>query len=153
MQQAGFSNDQNANYVTTCIFRQEKRDSEGKMNVIKINGHILDAALLVDDPEVKKTYTDASGRRRHLRSFSQPGRLKSYLRRHPEGLIIAGAGNLFFLEPVPVSASMIRFDETGSADILIREGAEQIEKQLAAMEAIQAAAAEEFGITRKSSSS
>ena len=68
-------------------------------------------------------------------------------------MIIAGAGNLFFLEPVPVSASMIRFDETGSADILIREGAEQIEKQLAAMEAIQAAAAEEFGITRKSSSS
>lgn len=120
---------------------------------IKINGHVLDAALLIDDPDVRKTYTDASGRRRHVRSFSQPGRLRSYLRRHPEGIIIAGAGNFFFLEPVPVSAAMMRFDETGSADILIREGAEKIERQLMAMEAIRAAAADEIGITRKSSSS
>ena len=115
------------------------------MKCIKINGHILDAALLIDDPDVRKTYADASGRRRQVRSFSQPGWLRSYLRRHPEGIIIAGAGNLFFLEPVPVSDAMISFDETGSADILIREGAEQIEKQLAAMEAIRAAAADELG--------
>ena len=70
-----------------------------------------------------------------------------------EGIIIAGVGNFFFLEPVPVSAAMIRFDESGSADIRIKEGAEQIEKQLAAMEAIRAAAADELGITREGSSS
>ena len=108
---------------------------------IKINGHVLDAALLIDDPDVKKTYTDASGQRRHVRSFSEPGRLRSYLRRHSEGIIIAGAGTFFFLEPVAVSAAMIRFDDSGSADIIIKEGSEQIEKQLAAMEAIRAAAA------------
>ena len=96
---------------------------KGIKNGIKINGQVLDAALLIDDPHVKKTYTDASGQRRHVRSFSKPASLKAYVRRHPEGIIVAGAGNLFFLEPVPVSAAMIRFDETGSADIRIRRNA------------------------------
>ena len=40
---------------------------------------------------------------------------------------------------------MVRFDESGNADILINEGAERIEKQLAAMEAIRAAVADELG--------
>lgn len=122
---------------------------KGTKNGIKINGQVLDAALLIDDPHVKKTYTDASGQRRHVRSFSKPASLKAYVRRHPEGIIVAGAGNLFFLEPVPVSAAMIRFDETGSADIRIKEGAERIEKQLAVMEAIRTAASDELGITRE----
>ena len=119
------------------------------MKTIKINGHYLGGALLVDDPDIKRTYTDASGQPRHVRCFTQPAGLKAYVRRHPEGIIVAGAGNLFFLEPVPVSAAMIRFDETGSADIRIKEGAERIEKQLAVMEAIRTAALDELGITRE----
>ena len=43
---------------------------------------------------------------------------------------------------MPVSAASIRFDEEGGADILVTEDSEKIEKQLAAMEAIRAAAAE-----------
>ena len=113
---------------------------------IKINGHVLEGALMVDDPDVRKTYMDASGQLRHIRTFSQPGRLKSYLKKHPEGIILAGVGTFFFLEPVPVSSAMIRFDEAGSADIVVRERAEEIEKQLAAMETIQAAASEAVGI-------
>lgn len=109
---------------------------------IRINGHRLDGPLLIDDPDVKRVFTDALGQLRQVRSFSQPDRLKSYVRRHPEGMILAGAGNIFFLEPVPVSSAMIRFDESGNADILIREEAESIEKQLTAMEEIQAAALE-----------
>ena len=115
------------------------------MEGIKINGHALEASLLIEDPDVKQAFTDASGQLRHVRSFTQPGRLKSYLRRHHEGLILAGVGNIFFLEPVPVSSAMVRVDESGNADILINEGAERIEKQLAAMEAIRAAAADELG--------
>ena len=103
-----------------------------KMKNIRINGHILDGPLLVDDPDVKKTFMDASGQLRHVRSFSQAGRLKSYVRSHPEGIILAGVGTFFFLEPIPVSAAMIRFDEAGNADILIRGEAESIEKQLEA---------------------
>ena len=114
------------------------------MKNIRINGHILNGALLVDDPDVKQAFVDASGRPRHVRSFTQPDRLKAYLRRHPEGLILAGVGTFFFLEPVAVSSAMIRFGEDGSADILVREGAESIEKQLKAMEAISAAAAEAY---------
>lgn len=116
-----------------------------KMKVIKINGHVLEGALLVDDPDVKRAFTDASGQLRHVRSFSQPGKLKSYLHRHPEGIIIAGTGAFFFLEPVPVSCAMISFDEEGSADIKVRENAESIEKQLSAMAAIRAAAEAEHG--------
>ena len=118
------------------------------MKDIRINGHILDGSLLIDDPDVKKTFTDASGQIRHVRSFSQPGKLKSYVRRHPEGIIIAGAGAVFFLEPVPVSSAMIRFDETGSADIQVRDNGENIEKQLTAMEAIRAAAEDAAGRTQ-----
>ena len=118
-----------------------------KMKDIKINGYSLDGALLVDDPEVKKTIVDASGHNRSVRSFSQPGRLKSYIRRHPEGIIIAGVGNFFFLEPVLVSSAMIRFDETGSADIQVKDGAEMIQRQLAAMDAIHAAASKAVGMT------
>ena len=113
-----------------------------KMKEIRINGHVLDGALLVDDPGVKRTFTDASGQPRHVRSFSQPGRLRSYLRKHPEGLILAGAGAVFFLEPVAVSAAMIRFDEDGSTDIMVRDEAESLEKQLSAIEAMRAAAVE-----------
>lgn len=118
------------------------------MKDIRINGHILDGSLLIDDPDVKKTFTDASGQFRHVRSFSQPGKLKSYVRRHPEGIILAGVGAVFFLEPVPVSSAMIRFDETGSADIQVRDNGENIEKQLTAMEAIRAAAEDAAGRTQ-----
>ena len=117
------------------------------MKDIRINGHILDGSLLIDDPDVKKTFTDASGQLRHVRSFSQPGKLKSYVRRHPEGIILAGVGAVFFLEPVPVSSAMIRFDETGGADIQVRDNGENIEKQLTAMEAIRAAAEDTAGRT------
>jgi hypothetical protein len=110
------------------------------MKAIRINGHIIDGALLADDPDVKKTFVDASGTLRHVRSFSNPGRLKAYVRRHPEGIILAGAGNIFFTEPVPVSPAMISFDENGSANIQVREGAAELERQLEAIEAIQTAA-------------
>lgn len=116
------------------------------MKVIRINGHVLDGALLVDDPDVKRTFTDASGQLRHVRSFSGSGRLKSYVYRHPEGIILAGVGALFFIEPIPVSSSMIRFDSSGNADISVGYGAESIEKQLEAMEKICTAAAEAAGI-------
>ena len=56
------------------------------MKNIRINGHVINGALLVDDPEVKRAFPDASGKLRHVRSFSQPGRLKSYVRKHPEGI-------------------------------------------------------------------
>lgn len=118
------------------------------MKDIRINGHILDGSLLIDDPDVKKTFTDASGQLRHVRSFSQPGKLKSYVRRHPEGIILAGVGAVFFLEPVPVSSAMIRFDETGGADIQVRDNAESVEKQLLAMAAIRTAAEDELGHVR-----
>lgn len=111
-----------------------------KMKEIRINGHVLDGALLVDDPGVKRAFTDASGQLRHVRLFSKPGGLKSYLRRHPEGIILAGVGAVFFLGPVPVTSAMIRFDEEGNADILVREDAESIEKQLKAMESIHTVA-------------
>ena len=123
------------------------------MKDIRINGYSIDGALLVDDPDVKKTFFDASGRPRHVRSFVQPGRLKSFVRKHPEGIIIAGVGNIFFIEPVLVSSAMIRFDEEGGADILVKEDAELIEKQLAAMDAIRAAAAKENGIIHGGSAS
>lgn len=123
------------------------------MKVIRINGHVLDGALLVDDPDVKRTFPDASGQLRHVRSFSGSGRLKSYVHRHPEGIILAGVGALFFIEPIPVSSSMIRFDLSGNADISVGYGAESIEKQLAAMEKICAAAAEAAGITSGGSAS
>lgn len=115
------------------------------MKSIRINGHILDGALLVDDPDVKQTFEDASGQQRHVRSFADPSRLKAYVRRHPEGLILAGVGTFFFLEPVLVSAAMISFDE-GGAEIFVREGAESLEKQLRAIDAICAAAIEHIGL-------
>ena len=121
------------------------------MKNIRINGHVINGALLVDDPEVKRAFPDASGKLRHVRSFSQPGRLKSYVRKHPEGIIMAGTGGIFFLEPVPVSAAMIRFDEAGCVDILVREGAESLEKQLATIDEILAAAAFEVGKIREGS--
>ncbi len=111
------------------------------MNSISINGHALTGTLLVDDPDIKKAAVDASGQIRHVRRFTQPGRLKSYLKKHPEGIILAGVGAFFFLEPVPVSAAAVRFDEAGGADIRIKEGAEVLERQLTAMEEIRAAAA------------
>ena len=121
------------------------------MKNIRINGYTLEGPLLVDDPDVKRTFMDASGQLRHVRQFSNPSRLKNYMSRHPEGIILAGAGNFFFLEPVPVSAAMIRFDSSGGADILVREGAEDIEKQLVAIRGIHAAAAEAAGIIHEGS--
>ena len=118
------------------------------MKDIKINGHILDGALLVDDPDVKKSFMDASGQLRHVRSFSQPGKLKIYLCRHPEGIIIAGVGAFFFIEPILVSCTMIRFDEAGNADIQVRDNAESVEKQLSVMEAIRTAAEDELAHIR-----
>lgn len=123
------------------------------MKVIRINGHALDGALLVDDPDVKRTFMDASGQLRHVRSISHPGRLKSFVRRHPEGVILAGTGTFFFVEPIPVSAAMIRFDAAGNADISVRDGAESLERQLSAMEVIRAAAAEAAGLNRGGSAS
>ena len=110
------------------------------MKSIKINGYFLGGALLVDDPDIKRTYTDASGQPRHVRCFTQPAGLKAYVRRHPEGIILAGVGNIFFTEPVPASPAMISFDENGSANIQVREGAAELERQLEAIEAIQTAA-------------
>lgn len=112
------------------------------MKQIRINGHALGCPLMIDDPDVKRTFRDTAGQERHVRYISQPGRLKGYLKKHPEGIIIAGAGPFFFNEPVPVSSAMIRFDESRNADILIREERETIEKQLLIMEAIQTAAEE-----------
>ncbi|MBQ6439143.1 MAG: hypothetical protein IJJ06_03255 [Mogibacterium sp.] len=123
------------------------------MKNIKINGYALDGALLIDDPDVKQTFPDASGQLRHVRSFSQPGRLRTYVRRHPEGIILAGVGTIFFLEAVPVSSAMIRFDETGSVDIQVKDGAEMIQMQLIAMDVIRAAAAEAAGMTHGGSAS
>ena len=117
-----------------------------QMKDIKINGHVLDGALLIDDPDVKRAFMDASGQLRHVRSFTDPVRLKTYVKKHPEGIILAGVGTFFFLEPVPVSAASIRFGEGGSADITVREGAERIEKQLAVMDVIRSAAADVGGI-------
>lgn len=115
-----------------------------KMKDIKINGHILDGALLVDDPDVKRSFYDASGQLRHVRFFSQPGKLKSYVCRHPEGIIIAGVGAFFFIEPILVPCTMIRFDEAGNADIQVRDNAESVEKQLSVMEEIRVAAEDEL---------
>ena len=112
------------------------------MKKISINGYALEAPLLAEDPDVKRTVPDASGQLRHIRAFSQPGRLKSYLKKHPEGLILAGAGGMFFLEPVPVTAAMIRFDDSGNVNILIRDEAERIESQLKAMMKISTEALE-----------
>ena len=111
----------------------------GKMKYISINGHILQKSLMVDDPDIKRTFTDASGSQRHIRLFKDPARLKSYVKRHPEGIILAGVGVFFFTEPVPVSAAMIRFDDAGNVEITVREGAYRVEKQLSIMEDIRAA--------------
>lgn len=119
-----------------------------KMKSIRINSHVINGALLVDDPDVKRSFTDASGQLRHVRSFSQPGKLKSYVRRHPKGIIIAGVGAFFFIEPIPVSCAMIGFDEAGNADIQVRDNAESVEKQLSAMAVIRTAAEEELGHIR-----
>ena len=112
------------------------------MNDIKINGHIINGSLLVEDPDVKRTFMDASGQLRHVRSFSHTSRLESYIHKHPEGIILAGAGAFFFIEPVLVSGGMIRFDKSGDVDIIVSDGAEGLEKQLLAIEQICAAAAE-----------
>lgn len=130
-------------YLNGNVCKEDIQETDmRKAREIRINGHGINGALLVDDPDVRQTFEDASGQLRHVRSFSQPDRLKSYVRRHPEGIILAGAGTIFFLEPVPVSSAMIRFDKEGSADILVRDGAESIEKQLTAMDAIRTAAGE-----------
>lgn len=117
---------------------------KSKMKDIKINGHVLGGALLVDDPDIRRTFTDAAGNARHVRSFRDPARLKAYMRKHPEGIILAGVGTFFFIEPVPLSFAMVGFDDRGNADITVREGAEAIEKQLRAMDEIREAAAEEL---------
>ena len=124
------------------------KSHQEKMKVIRINGYVIEGALLVDDPDVKQAFTDAAGQLRHVRSFSQPGKLKSYVCRHPEGIIIAGVGAFFFIEPVPVSSAMIRFDEAGNADIQVRDNAESVEKQLSVMEAIRTAAEDELAHIR-----
>ena len=110
------------------------------MKTISINGHILEKALLVDDPDVKESFTAGSGAERHIRSFTDPDKLKRYISKHPEGIIIAGVGVFFFKEPVPVSSAMVSLDESGSVNILIRDGAEEIEKQLASFDSIREAA-------------
>ncbi len=118
-----------------------------KLKTISINGHVLDKALMVDDPDVKRTFTDAAGNERHIRLFSKPAGLKSYIKKHPEGMILAGVGVFFFTEPVPVSSAMIRFDDSGSVEITVREGAEMVEEQLSIMENMRAAAEQEvFGL-------
>lgn len=109
------------------------------MKYISINGYVLQKSLMVDDPDVKRTFTDASGAERHIRIFSNAARFKSYVKKHPEGLILAGVGVFFFTEPIPVSASMIRFDDAGNVEITVREGAAKIEKQLSIMEDLRAA--------------
>ena len=114
------------------------------MKTISINGHILEKALLVDDPDVKRTYEDDSGNKRHIRSFSQAESLWRYIRKHPEGIVIAGTGVFFFKEPVPVSAAMVRFDEAGNANILIREGAAEIEEKLESIDTFRSISQDVF---------
>ena len=109
---------------------------------IRINGHDPACPVMIEDPDVKRTFRDSSGEPRHVRFFSDAVRLKSYLRRHPEGLVLAGAGAFFFTEPIPVPAARIRFCEDGSADIRVKDKAELIERQIARMEEISAAAGE-----------
>lgn len=135
-------------YVTMFCYYSRRalalQKGNREMNNISINGHTIGGTLLVDDPGIKRAVTDPSGQLRHVRGFSHPGRLKSYLRKHPEGIILAGVGSFFFIEPVPVSSAMIRFDGQDSAEILIRDETYQIEKQLSAMEKIWDAASEQL---------
>jgi hypothetical protein len=115
------------------------------MKNIRINGYKIDGALLVEDPDAKHAFPDASGELRHVLALSQPGQLKSYVKKHPGGLILAGVGAVFFLEPITVSGAQIWFDKDGNAEMHIKDGAESIEKQLAAMDAIYAMAADAAG--------
>ena len=119
-------------------------EGDRQMKCISINGHKLERALLVEDPDVRQSLCDASGNEHHVRTFSGPDPLMRYLRKHPEGLIIAGMGLSFFSEPVAVPAAAVRFDESGSADIRVRDEDGSIERQLQAMDAIREAAAEQF---------
>lgn len=114
------------------------------IKTIKINGHVLEKALLVDDPDVKKVYEDSMGNKRHIRSFSQADSLKRYIKKHPEGMILAGVGVFFFDEPVPVSSAMVRFDEAGNANILIREGAAEIEEKLESIDTFRSISQDVF---------
>lgn len=116
------------------------------MESIKINGHFLERPLMIDDPDSAKTFRDASGRSRSISYCATASELRDYLRAHPEGVIIAGAGAIFFLEPFPVSSGSVIFGADGSADILVKEDAGGIEKQLTAMEEIREAA--EFEICK-----
>lgn len=110
------------------------------MESIKINGHFLERPLMIDDPDSARTFRDASGRSRSISYCTTASELREYLRAHPEGVIIAGVGTIFFLEPFPVSSGSVIFGADGSADILVKEGAEDIKKQLTAMDGIRAAA-------------
>ena len=131
--------------IPVDVYYQKKEVQ--RMKKISINSHVLEKSLLVDDPDVKRTFTDASGNERHIRIFSDPVRLKSYIKKHPEGLIIAGTGVFFFREPVLVTSAMISFDENGNADIRVKEGAEDIEKQLSAIDDIRSSATKAlFGV-------
>ena len=114
------------------------------IKTIKINGHVLEKALLVDDLDVKKVYEDSMGNKRHIRSFSQEDSLKRYIKKHPEGMILAGVGVFFFDEPVPVSSAMVRFDEAGNANILIREGAAEIEEKLESIDTFRSISQDVF---------
>lgn len=106
------------------------------MKQIRINGHTLNKSLMIEDPDVKRSFQDASGEDRHVRIISDPVRLKAYSKKHPEGMILAGVGVFFFTEPVVVTAGGVRFDRDGNADILVRAGAEEVERQLRVIDAM-----------------
>ena len=114
------------------------------MKEIRINGQILNKSLMVEDPDVKRSFEDLSGQERHVRIFSDPARLKAYAKKHPEGMILAGVGVFFFTEPVIVSAGGVKFDKDGNAEILVREGAEEIERQLRIIDEMSAEAQKEI---------
>lgn len=116
------------------------------MDNIKINGHFLERPLMIEDPDSRTAVRDASGRTRHISYCSTAEELKDYLGTHTEGFVAAGVGTIFFLKPFAVSFASVRFDYDGSADILVKEDAGGIEKQLTAMEEIREAA--EFEICK-----
>jgi len=92
---------------------------------IRINGYALSGALSIDDPEHGKMILGKC-----IKCISTPRQMKIYINKHPEGVIILGYGVSFFDEPVPVSRNQIAFDKEGNVDIIIRDGAEKIVKQI-----------------------
>ena len=116
------------------ITNEDSERSAMKQKKIKMNGRVLNAALIIDDPDCKRTVYGRDGKKCHVCCISSPVYLKGYLKRHPEGIIIDGYGIAFFKEPVLISPSMVSFDQSGNANICFRDNADKIERQLEIMD-------------------